>query len=222
MIEKIKKVNNPLTIIAMFAGVAEVAATVALCNVDKDIQNIFVWFVMGFPVILALGFYLTLNFNSSVLYAPSDFENEEYFYRIFIEKNKLYENIQTAMELVSKYKEEITKVDLSKVVSGKQKEENEVKEQVNTKFENIYKALVEAKNSAQEIDFVSTPNCKHTDIIQKRIIEYLERNPNSNITTISNDLKMARSSLSRLLPTLEQKGMVERILLDGKINYKLK
>jgi hypothetical protein len=79
MIEKIKPVSNPLTIIAIFAALAEVAGTVAIATVDKSLQGIFIWFVMGFPVLLVTAFFLTLNFNSRVLYAPSDFKKEELF-----------------------------------------------------------------------------------------------------------------------------------------------
>jgi hypothetical protein len=79
MLEKVRAVSNPLTIIAIFAGLAEVAGTVALATVNKELQPVFVWFVMGFPVLLVLLFFATWNFNPKVLYAPSDFRNEENF-----------------------------------------------------------------------------------------------------------------------------------------------
>lgn len=46
MIEKVKPVNNPLTIIAVFAALAEIDGTVALGIVSKDLQPMFIWFVM--------------------------------------------------------------------------------------------------------------------------------------------------------------------------------
>lgn len=39
MTESIKKVNNPLTIIAIFAGLSEVAATVAVALLPHDLQQ---------------------------------------------------------------------------------------------------------------------------------------------------------------------------------------
>lgn len=83
MIEKIKAINNPLTIIAIFAALAEVAGTVALATVDKSLQPTFVWFVMLFPTIIVILFFITLNFNPKVLYAPSDFRDEANFLSIF-------------------------------------------------------------------------------------------------------------------------------------------
>src|SRR5215208_3382221 len=82
MIEKIKAVNNPLTIIAIFAALAEVAGTVALGIVAKEMQIIFIWFVMLFPTLLVVLFFVTLNFNPKVLYAPSDFRDEENFLNV--------------------------------------------------------------------------------------------------------------------------------------------
>lgn len=79
MIEKISRISNPLTIIAIFAALAEIAGTVSLGIVDKSLQSIFVWFVMLFPVLLVIAFFLTLNFNPKVLYAPADFRDDKSF-----------------------------------------------------------------------------------------------------------------------------------------------
>lgn len=77
MLEKMKSVNNPLTIIALFAALAEVAGTVAIKLVAPELQSTFIWFVMLFPTLIVVLFFVTLNFNPKVLYAPSDFRNEE-------------------------------------------------------------------------------------------------------------------------------------------------
>jgi len=80
MLEKMKAVNNPLTIIALFAALAEIAGTAALAAMDKEIQHIFIWFVMAFPILLVAMFFATLNFNPKVLYAPSDFFTTVHFF----------------------------------------------------------------------------------------------------------------------------------------------
>jgi len=77
MTEKIGLVKNPLTIIAIFAGIAEVSGTVILPFITDDNQAVFVWFLMVFPILLISLFFWTLNKNSKVLYAPSDFQNED-------------------------------------------------------------------------------------------------------------------------------------------------
>lgn len=81
MLEKFQAVKNPLTIIAVFAGLAEVSGTAVLPLIHKDIQHIYVWFLMLFPIILVILFFGTLNFNHRTLYAPSDFRDDEGFFR---------------------------------------------------------------------------------------------------------------------------------------------
>lgn len=80
-----KKVKNPLTVIGLFAGIAEVAGTVVLPFVNGNLQIIFIWYIIGFPVFLVLLFFVTLNKNPRVLYAPSDFRDEENIIKLLSE-----------------------------------------------------------------------------------------------------------------------------------------
>ena len=82
MVEKISPVKNPLTIIAIFAGIAEVSGTVVLPFIDKANQVPFVWFLILFPALLVSLFFLTLNFNNKVLYAPSDYKDDQFFLKV--------------------------------------------------------------------------------------------------------------------------------------------
>ena len=79
MLEKIKHVANPLTVISIFAAIVEVGATVALPFLSPASQQVFIWFLIGFPSVLVLLFFLTLNFNHRVLYAPSDYREDSSF-----------------------------------------------------------------------------------------------------------------------------------------------
>lgn len=83
MLEKFGSVKNPLTIIALFAGIAEVSGTIVLPFLNEENQGLFVWFLMVFPMFLLVCFFLTLNFNPKVLYAPSDFKVESNFIDLF-------------------------------------------------------------------------------------------------------------------------------------------
>jgi len=82
MVNKISTIRNPLTIIAIFAGIAEVSGTIVLPFISVINQQIFMFFLIGFPILLVILFFLTLNFNNSVLYAPSDFQNEENYMEV--------------------------------------------------------------------------------------------------------------------------------------------
>ncbi|AWB44877.1 hypothetical protein DCC85_12040 [Paenibacillus sp. CAA11] len=92
MIDKINKVSNPLTIIAIFAGIAEVAATVALGLIAAEVQRVFIWFVMLFPILLVLSFFVTLWYRPQALYAPSDYRDEDNFMKNMNKANDIVEN----------------------------------------------------------------------------------------------------------------------------------
>ncbi len=79
MVDKIGPIKNPLTIIAMFAAIAEISGTVVLPFIAEANQAVYVWFLMIFPFLLIILFFVTLNFNHKVLYAPSDYQNEDNF-----------------------------------------------------------------------------------------------------------------------------------------------
>jgi ABC-type amino acid transport system permease subunit len=58
MVENIGHIKNPLTVIAIFAALAEVSGTVVLPFLSDRTQEIYVWFLMGFPILLVCIFFL--------------------------------------------------------------------------------------------------------------------------------------------------------------------
>jgi hypothetical protein len=97
-------VKNPLTVIAIFAGLAEVSATIALPQLSDPVQAVFVWFVMLFPALLVSLFFLLLWFKHQVLYAPSDFSNEENFMQHWLPDQRSKKRVvaeEVALELVN-------------------------------------------------------------------------------------------------------------------------
>ena len=83
MIEKVTTVKNPLTVIAIFAAIAEISGTLVLPFIAQQHQGVYIWFLMLFPLMLVSAFFLTLNFNHGVLYAPSDYRDEKNFLKSF-------------------------------------------------------------------------------------------------------------------------------------------
>ena len=72
-------IRNPLTVVGVFAGVAEVSGVWVLPKLSYELQSTFIWFVMVFPALLVVLFFVTLNFNPRCLYAPSDFRDDAAF-----------------------------------------------------------------------------------------------------------------------------------------------
>lgn len=81
MIEKIGHIRNPLSIVAIFAGISEISATGVLPFIDPATQRIYIWFLILFPFFLVALFFATLIFKREVLYGPSDYKNEDNFFR---------------------------------------------------------------------------------------------------------------------------------------------
>lgn len=75
----INHIKNPLTIIGIFAGIVEVSANFVLPFLHEPQQAAYIWFLMIFPAVLVAFFFLTLNFNHVVLYAPSDYKDDKGF-----------------------------------------------------------------------------------------------------------------------------------------------
>lgn len=86
-------VKNPLTVIAIFAGTAEISGTAILPLLDSGAQSTYIWFLMLFPFTLIALFFITLNWNHKVLYAPSDFKDEDHFVNI-LQKASLKDQIE--------------------------------------------------------------------------------------------------------------------------------
>lgn len=97
-------IRNPLSIIAIFAGIAEISGTIVLPLLHDAVQTTYVWFLMLFPSGLVLLFFGTLWKKAPVLYAPSDYANEDNFFR----------SIQpaTAAEISKKQTQEISEAEL--------------------------------------------------------------------------------------------------------------
>jgi len=81
-VSAISHIKNPLTIIGIFAGIVEISANVVLPLLDDANQTTYLWFLMLFPTGLVIVFFAILNWNHGVLYAPSDFKNEDNFVQI--------------------------------------------------------------------------------------------------------------------------------------------
>lgn len=104
-----------------FAGLAETLATVALVKLPPKIQSIFVYFVMAFPAAIALLFFFVLYFKNIVLYAPSDFENQDHY----LEANEIKQSINLELDKIfskiNKDGEKLTQNEIDKTKSNVEK-----------------------------------------------------------------------------------------------------
>nr|WP_276900282.1 hypothetical protein [Pedobacter kyonggii] len=92
--------KNPLGIIALFVSLIYGFACLVLSfGIDKmygPTERLpLIWFVISFPVLILICFFLLVIFNHQKLYAPGDYKDENNFFNGF-KKNQV--NIPAAAE----------------------------------------------------------------------------------------------------------------------------
>jgi predicted DNA-binding transcriptional regulator len=109
MLEKIKSVSNPLTIIGLFCGVVEVVGLIVMGtgNLAPEAQRDLIWLVKWFPVILVSLFFVTLWFKDRVLYAPGDFKDEKNYLDLARANAKQSLDIEIVQKMIASASSEI-------------------------------------------------------------------------------------------------------------------
>jgi len=69
-------IRNPMTIIALFVGLTEIGFGIGIRNVPQELQSFFIWFIILFPFLCALGFFIILYFRPQNFYSPLDFRSD--------------------------------------------------------------------------------------------------------------------------------------------------
>lgn len=160
MLERIRAINNPLTIIALFAALAEVAGTVSLVSLDKTLQQTFLWFVMGFPILLVLLFFIILIFRPRVLYGPSDYKDEKNFMSMSGATN-LSRSFSALRKSIEATKAEMTKAIATN--SSTEPERVQLKKMIE-QFTQIQNQVVSTEGSAEQMMMLLEGQIKQLEI----------------------------------------------------------
>ena len=73
--------QNPLAVIASLIAIVEAAFAYPVTKLSNTNQTIFVYFMVGFPVLLVLCFFITLWVKPGHLYSPKDYASPADFLR---------------------------------------------------------------------------------------------------------------------------------------------
>lgn len=139
----------------MFAGIAEVAGTTVLLGLSIEVQSVFVWYVMLFPVLLVSLFFLVLFKKREVLYAPSDFKNEQYFVDLMNSKDQ---KIKEANELIKETMEQLTEsAEKTESVDSDSSVISTLKNKLTKIEEKIEEAQINGSTDIQSVVFLSKP-----------------------------------------------------------------
>lgn len=168
MRNKISTVKNPLTVIAIFAGSAEISGTAILPFLEGESQRIYIWFLMLFPFILIIFFFSTLNWNHKVLYAPSDFTNEDNFVNI-LKKVSIQETLSNLKNDIQDSEEYIKENNLTKTF-------NETKNNESTS-----KNIKDSENDAKLVRNITMQRIQETQMAELLVLNKLEKEFNVSI-----------------------------------------
>ena len=218
MIEKIQKISNPLTIIAIFAGLAEVASTIALAVVDKEVQIILVWFVMLFPVFLAVLFFITLNFNPQVLYAPSDFQNEENFLNVLRNKKNLDVSFNRLNEDLESSTDKILETIIGRFGQEAEKQRQSLRQLIDSQIKELKLSVEKTEKSANIVSLQALTRSE----LQAKIVTYLfsEKEP-VTLSTISKAMSFNEDAVGRAVTKLSARGVITISKTDDGTKYQL-
>ena len=219
MFEKIQKISNPLTIIAIFAGIAEVVSTGALINVNVEVQMILVWFVMLFPVFLAILFFLTLNFNPQVLYAPSDFQNEEnYLNTLRIKKSQVQVSFSRLNEELESSTDKILEKVIDRIGQEAESQRQSLRNTIANEIEEVKLSVEKTEESALVAALRDTPGSD----LQTEIIAYLfiQNNP-VTLEEISNAMSVNENAVGRSIERLIKREAITKYESENEITYQL-
>jgi hypothetical protein len=223
MVEKIKAFNNPLTIIAIFAALAEVAGTVALGLVDKPPQQTFVLFVMGFPTLLVALFFVTLNFNPKVLYAPSDFRDEENFLSTLIGTQRVSMSLDEVTRQLKESKNQILTQAVEQITAAGGAERSKLETILGLQLRRIEARIESVRQTVQEVasDAIVTPHPQSR--FQVRILQLLEAQHRAmSAAEIASCLDNADLDVTlRALARLNERSLVMKLSNIGQEDHYL-
>ena len=220
MVEKIKHISNPLTVIAIFAALAEVAGTIALAQVDKELQQTFIWFVMLFPSLIVVLFFITLNFNPKVLYAPSDFKDEENFLSVIYGANKLSRDFNELDSQIESAASNILQEAVKRIDSANRESGEELKQIIEQQLDQIRSRVDSTREAAEDLNQISFEKLPKS-AFQAQIMHILSSAVGGiSASKIAELTGMSRAATQRSLEKLSVRGIVEAVG-DGSDEYVL-
>lgn len=216
MKNKFAVIKNPLSVIAIFAGIAEISGTMVLPHINPANQVLFIWFLMLFPFTLVVLFFITLNWNYKVLYAPSDFKDENNFV-----------NLQQAStsEVLLKIEDDLIHLVNESVSIGVEQtqEDNRVPEHFTDTVHSLdnqltYNIISSKADRALQSDIIKRINnqrIKEARLIEKQLVAKVQ---NEFSSTIYRDIKIESQNSKFIFDGVIQNGQMLTVFEVKRIN----
>jgi hypothetical protein len=72
MDDKLSRIQKPLAIVAIFAGIVQISGIAVLPYIKGDYQFQLIWFLISFPVLMVILFFVTINYYIRVISKQND------------------------------------------------------------------------------------------------------------------------------------------------------
>jgi tetratricopeptide (TPR) repeat protein len=72
-------IKNPMTIISLFVGLVEVTLGLSLAALPDGLKSVIVWFLVLFPTLNAIAFFIVLIRYPQNFYGPRDYQSDQSF-----------------------------------------------------------------------------------------------------------------------------------------------
>ena len=218
MTKSISTIKNPLTVIAIFAGIAEVSGSAVLPFISEANQQTYIWFLMLFPFALITLFFMVLNWNHKVLYAPSDFQDEDNFVNI-LQKSSASEKLEEFEDQQMEFNEDEPESEEQSPLNSTSSPEIEVSivhGQSNSSIDDIYSNInhfvtddehittkVEREHRAELLKLAHKQSRNEALLFSKLVINQLEKELNTDIET---DVRMEVGPYRYFFDGIARKG----------------
>ena len=166
--------NNPLGIIAIFVFFIEAitAASLGFLKENPDLLKMIVVFIIAFPSFIAFMFFTILLFKREILFAPSDYKDEDNFMQIITQK---FEKLETQQSFIQTVNHPPTKVDDVYLLVDKLLEQEEYKNIVrigraylklseNEKCYRLFKYVANKMPKSNNFYYTMIANCAYSKI----------------------------------------------------------
>jgi uncharacterized tellurite resistance protein B-like protein len=164
---------------------------------------------MAFPTIIVALFFITLNFNPKVLYAPSDFRNEENFLNTLIGHKELSGNFQSLTKQLEVAKQQIVTEAVKQVGAAGESERRKLANIVGQQIDLVKEKVESTRESAEELTLEAVFGLFPRSELQAKILSVLiGKKELISVQDIAAATKRDQLSVERALEKLAGRGAV--------------
>lgn len=164
---------------------------------------------MAFPTLIVILFFATLNFNPKVLYAPSDFRNEENFLNTLVGTQKLSLSLDQVSEELEKAKTQILEQATAQISAVGGSERKRLTELISQELGQIQSQVRIARAEAAAVVADAEEHPFPHSTVQALALQALSDGQSHSLPYISRRTGVGGSATRRALERMISRGLIE-------------